>query len=158
MSDSLTIKFSDGGIEAALDSITIASQDQIRAAAQAGAQVFYDEVRHRAPIGADGLHYFYGQNKVYGPFSPGNLRRSIYQVYSKDKSSETRATYHISWNTRIGAAIAYAPYGGMVEYGTSKAAAKPFIRPAFDAKANEALKAAQAKFEEGMRSAGVVNG
>lgn len=159
MSDFLSIEFDDAGIDASLDEITEAAKSLIRPAAQAGAQVFYDEVRRRAPVGSAEKHFFHGQNQVYGPFKSGNLRNSIYQVYSKDQSSETVATYHISWNTKIGAAVSYAPYGGMVEYGTSKAAARPFIRPSYDAKAEEALRTAQAVFEEGMRTLiGATNG
>jgi HK97 gp10 family phage protein len=35
-------------------------------------------------------------------------------------------TYRISWNKRT------APHGHLLEYGTSRAPAKPFIRPAYD--------------------------
>lgn len=46
----------------------------------------------------------------------GNLRSSIYQVFSADKSQPAgdgyaRATYHVSWNAKV------APHGHLVEYG-----------------------------------------
>lgn len=98
-----------------------------RPAAQAGAQVIYDLARAKAPVSSSG-HYFRGTSfkktgqKYY--FAAGSLKSSIYQVFSKDHSSATRATYHISWNRTK------APYAWMVEYGTSRAAAHPFMTPA----------------------------
>lgn len=128
--------------------------DLMRPAAQAGAQVFYDEVVTR--VNAIG--------KV-----TGNLAGSIYQAWSRDQSIDNKSVYHISWNA------SKAPHGHLVEYGhtqtrkvyigsdgkwyTSKTkldspkrvAAKPFLRPAYDAKAAAAGQAAQARYEEGMR-------
>lgn len=102
--------------------------ESVRPAAQAGAQVLYDEVKRRAPK-SDKTHYFYGSQfkkdgTFYGPdgsnragpitpYSPGNLQRSIYQkhVEDADKTGPAKATYQISWNRKK------APYGGMVEFG-----------------------------------------
>ena len=152
MSETLTIAFDSSGVETSMDGIEAAMRELVRPAAQAGAQVLYDEVRARvAPM------------KV-----TGNLYSSIYQAYS-DQSTPERAVYHISWNARK------APHGHLVEYGhmqtrkvflseggkwlTSKellavprrVVARPFIRPAYDAKINAALAAADARFSEGMR-------
>ena len=91
-----------------------------RPAAQAGAQVIYDRAKTLVPV-SNAAHLFYGQNAVYGPYSPGTLRDSIYQVFSKDNSFKDVSTYHISWNADK------APYGAMVEFGTSKAPAHSFI-------------------------------
>ena len=91
-----------------------------RPAAQAGAQVIYDRAKQLAPI-SERAHFFYGKNAKYGPYQPGTLRDSIYQVFSKDNSYRDVSTYHISWNAEK------APYGAMVEFGTSKAAAHSFI-------------------------------
>ena len=91
-----------------------------RPAAQAGAQIIYDAARLNAPVSKK-PHKFYGTHKVYGPYSPGNLRDSIYQVFSKTNSYKDVSTYHISWNADK------APYGAMVEFGTSKAPAHSFI-------------------------------
>ena len=89
-------------------------------AAQAGAQIIYDRARINVPV-SKFAHMFHGTNQVYGPYSPGHLRDSIYQVYSKDKSFKDVSTYHISWNHQE------APYGFMVELGTSHSAAHSFI-------------------------------
>ena len=95
-------------------------QKATRPAAQAGAQIIYDAARLNAPVSKK-PHKFYGTHKVYGPYAPGNLRDSIYQVFSKDNSYKDVSTYHISWNADK------APYGAMVEFGTSKATAHSFI-------------------------------
>ncbi len=115
-----------------------------RPAAQAGAQVIYDEARRLAPV-SKYAHMFHGTHGVYGPYSPGSLRDAIYQVFSKDNSSESKATYHISWNAKK------APYAWMVELGTSRAPAHPFLRPAYLAKSEEAAAAMKAKFVEAMQ-------
>lgn len=94
-----------------------------RPAAQAGTQIIYDRARINAPV-SDESHYFYIRGKKYGPYPPGNLRDSVYQVFSKDNSYKDRSTYHISFNKDK------APYGFIVHNGTSKTAADPFISKA----------------------------
>jgi HK97 gp10 family phage protein len=99
-----------------------------RPAAQAGAQIIYDRARINAPV-SDGAHFFYGRSSKksgvrYGPFRSGNLRDSIYQVFSKSKSYKDVSTYHISFNKDK------APYGFMVHNGTSHSPANPFISKA----------------------------
>lgn len=95
-------------------------QKATRPAAQAGAQIIYDRARVNVPV-SSAAHMFYGTNGVYGPYRPGNLRDSIYQVFSKSKSYKDVSTYHISWNKSD------APYGFMVELGTSHSVAQSFI-------------------------------
>lgn len=93
-----------------------------RPAAQAGAQIIYERAKSIAStIKSKHEHKFYGTNGVYGPFQPGTLYRSIYQVFSKDNSYSDVSTYHVSWNANE------APYGGMVEFGTSHSSAQSFI-------------------------------
>lgn len=94
-----------------------------RPAAQAGAQIIYDRARQLAPV-SKAPHMFRIKGRTYGPFSPGNLRDSIYQVFSKDNSFKDVSTFHVSWNADK------APYGYAVERGTSRAAAQSFIRAA----------------------------
>lgn len=125
-----------------------------RPAAQAGAQVIYEQARLNAStLRSKKEHYFYGtaaknappgQKRAfaYGPFVPGSLYSSIYQAYSKDNSGPTLVTYHISWNAKK------APYGGMVEVGTSRAAAHAFIGPAIVSKRGDAEQAVKTKFVE----------
>lgn len=91
-----------------------------RPAAQAGAQIIYERARLEAPVSQDS-HYFYIRGKKYGPYAPGTLRDSIYQVFSKDNSYKDVSTYHISFNKTE------APYGFIVHNGTSRTAAHPFI-------------------------------
>lgn len=65
---------------------------------------------------------------------PGTLKRAIYQVYSKDNSTQgVRAEYHVSWNKKR------APHGHLIEYETSRTAARPFVAPAYYAKERDAL-------------------
>ncbi len=94
-----------------------------RPAAQAGAQVIYDRARQLAPV-SEKSHIFNIEGRKYGPYAPGTLRDSIYQAFSQDNSYRDVSTYHISWNATK------APYGGMVEFGTSRTPAKSFIRAA----------------------------
>jgi HK97 gp10 family phage protein len=83
----------------------------VRPAAQAAAQVLYDEVRSNVQK----LPRNWGSNS-------GTQRRlydAIYQVFSKDNSVESasgkysRASYHVSWNH----AKKRAPHGHLVEWG-----------------------------------------
>ena len=103
-----------------LQATTNELQKATRPAAQAGAQIIYDAARLNAPVSKK-PHKFYGTHKVYGPYAPGNLRDSIYQVFSKDNSYKDVSTYHISFNK------SEAPYGFIVHNGTSRTAAHPFI-------------------------------
>lgn len=103
-----------------LQATTNELQKATRPAAQAGAQIIYDAARLNAPV-SKRPHKFYGTHKVYGPYAPGNMRDSIYQVFSKTNSYKDVSTYHISWNADK------APYGAMVEFGTSKSPARSFI-------------------------------
>lgn len=91
-----------------------------RPAAQAGAQIIYDRAKQLAPVSSR-PHMFHGTNAVYGPYSPGTLRDSIYQAFSNDRSYKDTSVYHVSWNADK------APYGGMVEFGNSKEGSMSFI-------------------------------
>jgi len=79
-----------------MDELADGAEAAVRPAAQAGAQVFYDQVK--ANVSKIGR-------------KTGNLARSIYQVYSRDNSSKAVAQYHISWNQKK------APHGHLVEFG-----------------------------------------
>lgn len=107
------------GLRAKVDKLHAAT----RPAAQAGAEIIYQRARLEAPVSADS-HYFYIRGKKYGPYAPGTLKNSIYQVFSKDNSYKDVSTYHISFNK------SEAPYGFIVHNGTSRTAAHPFISKA----------------------------
>lgn len=156
MADLLSINFDDKALQAGLDELAADALAAVRPAAQAGAQVLYDEVKSNASA----------RKKT------GNLAASIYQVFSDDNSTPRRAEYHVSWNARK------APHGHLVEYGyiqtrqvyigkdgkwySSKVplaqpkpiAARPFLRPAFDAKGTAALQAAKDRWLRDMAERG----
>jgi len=127
----------------ALDDEKRKFNEAARPAAQAGAQVIYDLARLKVPVSSKS-HWFHGSSfKKTGQkyfFTPGSLRDSIYQVYSKDNSNESKATYHVSWNRTE------APYAWMVEFGTSRAPAHPFMRPAIVEGRKKAIEAVKAEF------------
>jgi HK97 gp10 family phage protein len=125
---SFSMRVDTSGLKQYLDQLGQAAEEAARPAAQAMAQVYYDAARSFAPVSKK-AHYFYGTSFKetgvrYGPFAPGNLRDSIYQVFSKSNSGKGLATYHVSYNYKN------APYAAMVEFGTSNAAPHPFIRRA----------------------------
>lgn len=146
--NSLTIRANTAQIDTFFDALSASSESAARPAAQAGAQVLYDEVkRNVARIGT----------------KTGNLASAIYQAFSADNSGKGRATYHISWNAKK------APHGHLVEYGhiqryavfqakngkwiTDKSrpieprhvGAKPFVRPA-EARFPEAMAAMETEY------------
>lgn len=112
-----------------------------RPAAQAGAQIIYERARLEAPVSADS-HYFYIRGRKYGPYAPGTLRDSIYQVFSKDNSFKDVSTYHISFNK------SEAPYGFIVHNGTSRTAAHPFIAKAVVETRSEVREAIKRRYLE----------
>ena len=83
-------------------------QEAVIPATQAGAQVFYDEVKARAS----------------GLAKSGNLSRSIYQYRNKDEQRPGHAQYKISWrkggkklDPKAPAGLPIAAHGVLVEYG-----------------------------------------
>jgi len=111
------------------------------------AKVVYLDAQIRAPI-SEAAHFFYGRDSkrtgVRYLFAPGNLQRAIYRAYSPEQSGPTRKLYRISWNHRK------APYGHMVEFGTSRAPAHPFLRPSM-ATIPEAIDAGKARMAQALR-------
>ncbi|RJR40798.1 MAG: hypothetical protein C4576_19735 [Desulfobacteraceae bacterium] len=62
--------------------------------------------------------------------TPGDLRKTIRRVNKRNRPG----------NIRVYAGSTKIYWGGMVEYGTSKTAAQPFMRPAFNGIKNQILK------------------
>ena len=120
MSFNLSINMS--AFESEMEQLADRAERAARPAAQAGAQVIYERVK--ANVAALGR-------------KTGNLDSAIYQAYSANNSNESKAVYHVSWNKKK------AFYGQFIEYGTVKMAARPFLRPAYDAKKQAALDAAE---------------
>lgn len=115
-----------GGLDADLNQFAKFVQEQVAfAGAAAMAKVMYDEARHNAA----------------GHVKTGKLQNAIYRTYSEEKSSVVLKTYRISWNK------SKAPHGHLLEFGTSRAPAYPFLRPAFD-RINEAIAAGKERMAE----------
>lgn len=141
----ISMSFDFSKVHAKLDQIAATARASTYPAAQAGAQVFYDEVRARAPVGDQDEHYFYGDAAKKAPkgrkkaqaylLKRGGLRDAVYQYRRRYYDDGGRATYLVSWNHRE------APHGFMVEFGTSRAAPRPFFRPAYDAAHDRAVAA-----------------
>lgn len=147
---SFDLKVDISGALAGLDGVATECEAAARPAAQAAAQVLYDEVK---------------RNVSKLKRHTGNLAGSIYQAYSRDNSNAGKATYHVSWNARK------APHGHLVEFGhlqrfeisydpqtrrftthkdkplasPRQVAARPFLRPAV-AKFEAAMQAAQERY------------
>jgi HK97 gp10 family phage protein len=128
-----------------LERFTRAVQEEVALEGVASmARVVYQDARSRAPV-SERAHFFYGRNSrksgVRYLFTPGNLQRAIYRAYSPEQSGNGIQLYRVSWNHQK------APYGHMVEFGTSRAPAHPFLHPALATlpEAMAAGKAAMAK-------------
>ena len=120
------------GIDRMFDQLVGDVGEAVRPAAQAGAQVLYDEVKRNV-----------GQLKTY----TGNLKKSIYQKYSPELSVDGKvATYNISWNK------IKAPHGWLVErghlqryryYQNAQGEVRPMVRPGMDGKKKPSKSASQ---------------
>ena len=143
-SRSVNIKVDTSQFDDLMSRLEDKARETVRPAAQAGAEIIYEEAKRLAGR-SEKPHFFYGTSWKKGSdskagrylFEPGNLQKAIYQVFSKDNSTEDVATYHVSWN------FSKAPYGLFVEYGLNPFAPsrKPFLRPALINKREEAIAA-----------------
>ena len=139
----ITIGHNLGALLDKMDRIAKATQENARVSAKAGADVLYQEVLDRVPVSKK-EHSTKGKKQTY---QPGNLKRAIYRAYMDKDSGNGVAKYRISWNKTD------AFYGLFVEneYGNSRRPATPFLRPAYDAKESEAVRAANKAFLDGLR-------
>lgn len=144
--DMLKLDFDLKKVTQKLDGITKATQEAVRPAAQAGAQVLYERVRQEAPV-SKAAHNFHIEGRVYGPFKPGSLRDSVYQVYAQGKSNKRKATYEVSFNH------SEAPYGFMVLRGTSQLPANDFIGRAYDIASTAAAVVVKTRLENSIKKA-----
>jgi hypothetical protein len=94
--NSFSIDANLSGLDALFDQLGDEFEEAARPAAQAAAQVLYDEVKKNV--------------QAIGK-KTGKLDASIYQAYSASQSAPGKATYHISWNHKK------APHGHLLEYG-----------------------------------------
>jgi HK97 gp10 family phage protein len=95
----------------------------LRSAVSAGAKVVQDKAKELAPL------------------DEGTLKRSIYRTRSRSLSSAVQETHVVG--VRYGRQYRRrgqdAWYWRFLEFGTSKLAARPFLRPAFDQMKVEAV-------------------
>lgn len=144
--NSVVYKVDTSQLDALLERVADMAEEVVRPAAQAGANVIYEEAKRLAGRSTK-PHFFYGKSwkkeseskEGRYRFNPGTLQKAIYHVYSKDNSTPTNAVYHISWN------FEKAPYGLFVEYGLNPFAPdrQPFLRPALINKRLDAIAAAE---------------
>lgn len=76
------------------------------------------------------------QAKATNPDDTGATDRALYAKLIKEKSGDHQATYYVGVRSR-GKKSAW--YWRLVEFGTAKMRARPFLRPAFESKKNEAV-------------------
>lgn len=136
--NSVTMKLDLAGLNGVLAEIGHAVEYAARPAAQAAAQVLYDEVL---------------KNVARIKRKTGNLSKSIYQAYSPSNSGVGHATYHVSWRTSKGSAFGRAPHGHLVEFGHlqryktyvgNDGQVRTMVRPGMDGTNRPGRKASQA--------------
>lgn len=114
------------------------AKNVLRGATSAGAAVIRKEARQRAPV-------YTGDVQGNHP-PPGTLKKSVYQSQRRNLSSLVKQVFHVGVRTgkglkdKAGRSVD-AYYWRFVEFGTSKMAARPFLRPAFEAKKLAAVEA-----------------
>lgn len=115
------------GLSASLDRFAKDVQEKVLfSGAAAMASFMQDEVKSRVPV------------------KTGLLQSAIYRAYSPERSTDEVKVYRISWNK------AKAPHGQLVEFGTSRAAAQPFMRPAAD-RMQDAIRVGQSRMAARIR-------
>lgn len=143
-----------GGLAEQLAAFTDFVREKVlRSAAHAGAELLYNEIAQRAPEG-----------------ETGNLKAAVYRKYVERTSTKDRKTYAIGINKKK------APHWSNVEYGYTqvfvryfshdpgnygwrtdktkrlkqpyRVPATPYLRPAWDAKGDAALKAMRERMRQ----------
>lgn len=110
----------------------------LRGAVNAGAAIVRAEAKSRAPQ--------YTGSVANGHPPPGTLKKAIYQKQIRERSNDQLQTFFVgvrqgrsARKTKKGLIDAF--YGRFIEFGTSKYAAHPFMRPAFEARKESAVQA-----------------
>ncbi|MDB5992402.1 MAG: hypothetical protein JWQ10_3805 [Herbaspirillum sp.] len=114
------------------------AKNVLRGAVNAGATVIRKEAAARAPV--------YTGEVSEGHPPPGTLKRSLYQKQIREKSSAVLQTFFVGVRQGKSAkkskkGLIDAWYVRFVEFGTAKMSARPFMRPAFEAKKQAAVQA-----------------
>jgi HK97 gp10 family phage protein len=105
---------------------------------RAGANVFRSEARQRATVAEkEIIRKFHGQKITV---QPGFMQKKI--ASWRAQRTEYAVTFNIGiagWKDRFTKFFPF--YWRFLEFGTSKMAAKPFLRPAFEGKKTQAVEA-----------------
>lgn len=115
------------------------AKNVLRGATNAGASVIRAEAKQRAPV-------YTGSLIARDHPPPGTLKKSIIQRQARQLSSLVKQVFHVGVRSgrgvkdKAGRSLD-AYYWRFVEFGTSKMAARPFLRPAFEAKKMAAVEA-----------------
>jgi HK97 gp10 family phage protein len=121
------------------------ARNVLRASVSAGAAEIRKEVKAKAPV--------YTGPVSAGHPPPGTLKRAVYQKQARQLSSLIRQVFIVGVRTggrkkdKKGRSLD-AYYWRFVEFGTEKMAARPFMRPAFEAKKNAAIEAIRSYMAE----------
>ena len=114
-----------------------------RGATLSGANIIKKEAKLRAPIRTVGTYKKRGSGKNVSYISwPGNLSESI--IARQNKKGSGFIQYGVGTNDK-------GFYGHMVEFGTEHSAPHPFMRPAFDAKKQDAVKKIEQRLWAGLK-------
>jgi HK97 gp10 family phage protein len=119
------------------------ARNSLRRAVSAGAAEIRNDAKARAPV------------------DTGEMRKDIMIKRERDTKGEMAATYSVFVRSGKKSRLAGKSrdvqkdsyYWKFVEFGTSKMAAKPFLRPAFESRKEEAVKVIGEKLDEGVQKA-----
>lgn len=119
------------------------ARNSLRRAVSAGAAEIRNEARARAPV------------------DTGEMRKDIMVKRERDTKGEMSAKYSVFVRSGKKSRLAGkgrnvqkdSYYWKFVEFGTSKMPAKPFLRPAYEAKKEEAVKIIGENLDEGIQKA-----
>ena len=106
-------------------------EDTLKRAVSAGAEVVRAEAALRAPV-------YRGTWSCKDHPPAGTLKASIYKAAIPEECTATREVWKVDVRKR-------AYYAHMVEFGTVKMGARPFMRPAFDSKREEVVEVMRTK-------------
>ena len=111
------------------------AKNALRSAVNAGATEIRKQVRLNAPV------------------DTGLLKKNIFQKQIREASGPTKQTFAVgvrqgNARNKDGSKKELPYYWRFIEFGTSKLPAKPFVRPAFEAKKEDAVEAIKNKLDE----------
>lgn len=114
-----------------LDRFTRGLESERKKMLEYAAIPYANEVQRRAPVGSR-IHYSYKDGKRTGKYYPGNLRKS-FRILDLKTNSVVIVGAKLTRGGRgtFGLGRFNAYYLQYLEYGTSKMAARPFVRPAW---------------------------